>query len=59
MNILDTLGLSAQGGLLAAAAGLATVFLLAARLILLRSRAEPKSALGLLDRKAGGPGCNN
>jgi hypothetical protein len=51
MSIWDTLGLSAQQGLLAVAASLATACLLAARVILRRSRAEQKSALGLHDRK--------
>ena len=51
MNLLDTLGLSAQEGLLAAAAGLATALLLAAAVFLRRSRAEQKSSLGLDDRK--------
>ena len=51
MNIWDTLGLSAQQGLLAVAAALATTLLLAAGVILRRSRAEPQRALGLVDRK--------
>lgn len=51
MSIWHALGISAQQGLLAVAAALATTFLLATRVILQRSRAEQKSALGLLDRK--------
>lgn len=51
MNLWDALGVSSQGGLLAAAAGLVTALLLAAGVILRRSRAEPKSGLGLHDRK--------
>ena len=51
MNLWDALGVSSQGGLLAAAAGLVTALLLAAAVILRRSRAEPKSGLGLHDHK--------
>ncbi len=51
MNLLDTLGLSPQGGLWAAAAGLVAAVLLAAAVFLRRSRAEPKSGLGLHDGK--------
>lgn len=51
MNLWDTLGVSAQGGLLAAAAGLVTAVLLAAGVFLRRARAEQKSGLGLDDRR--------
>ena len=51
MNLWDTLGVSAQGGLLAVAAGLVTAALLAAGLFLRRSRAERKNGLGLLTRR--------
>jgi hypothetical protein len=51
MNIWNMLGLSPQQGLLAVTAALATTCLLAARVILQRSRVPQKSALGLLDRK--------
>lgn len=51
MNIWDTLGLSAQQGLLAVAAALATTLLLAAGVILRRSRVEQKASLGLVERK--------
>lgn len=51
MNLLDTLGLSAQGGLWAAAAGLVAAALLAAAVFMRRARAEQKSGLGLHDRK--------
>jgi hypothetical protein len=51
MNLWDALGVSSQGGLLAAAAGLVTALLFAAGVIWWRSRPERKSGLGLHDRK--------
>lgn len=50
MNLWDTLGVSPLTGLLTAAAGLVAAFVLAASALLRRSRAAPKSSLGLHDR---------
>jgi hypothetical protein len=47
---LDALGLSPQGGLLAAAAGLLTAFALAARVFFKRSRTESRAGFRLDDR---------
>jgi hypothetical protein len=51
MNLLDALGVSPQGVLWAAAAGLVTAVLWAAAVSWRRSRAEQKSGLGLHDGK--------
>jgi hypothetical protein len=51
MNLWDALGVSSQQGLLAAAAFLGTAILIAAGVILSRSRPERKSGLGLHDRE--------
>jgi hypothetical protein len=50
MNPLDTLGLSAQGGLMAAAAGLLIAFALAWGVFFRRSRAESRAGFRLDDR---------